>query len=346
MNVIAPALILLGLALATSDTVASSSATRLGHSQHFATEVSPPAELITPLRSLKKEEKKKKRTKGNAHGRVSSNVDSTVEDDNETEIPRLPAIPYSPRFVIPESMDFGDDWNHGSTAVSAPKSGVIEFNVPDQARVGDTVFLFLSRTDGVLPLRLDKWTRAAECFKSTNRQKKCLRAVHCIERNGPYCQAFKRDNIGGSGKDLGTVVFYRHLKAEDPGCWKIELPGKTTTWLTAISVSGVNKDKPIKRASGVSCDEEWESVFPNVYGEEGDVLLLSQCFDDQAAKSAFLPPQGTDLLGFTNASDEAGFLFGKRLDVSGNTGSKTTRGSGGPKCKDALLSVVVNRNRN
>ena len=54
------------------------------------------------------------------------------------------------------------------------------------------------------------------------------------------------------------MVFYRHLEAEDPGCWKIELPGKTTTWLTSISVSGVNKDKPIKRVSGVSCDEEWE----------------------------------------------------------------------------------------
>ena len=74
------------------------------------------------------------------------------------------------------------------------------------------------------------------------------------------------------------------------------------------------------------------------------MLLLSQCFDDRAAKNAFLPPQGTELLGFTNASDEAGFLFGQRLDTSGKTGSKTTRGRGGPKCKDALLSVVVNRN--
>ena len=114
MNVIVPALILFGLALASSDTVASSSATRLGHSQHAATEVSAPAEF-TPMRSLKKEEKKKKRTKGNANGRVSSNIDSAVEDDNEADIPLLPVIPYSPRFVIPESMDFGDDWNHGST---------------------------------------------------------------------------------------------------------------------------------------------------------------------------------------------------------------------------------------
>ena len=114
MNVIVLALILFDLALASSDTVASSSATRLGHSQHAATEVSAPAEF-TPMRSLKKEEKKKKRTKGNANGRVSSNIDSAVEDDNEADIPLLPVIPYSPRFVIPESMDFGDDWNHGST---------------------------------------------------------------------------------------------------------------------------------------------------------------------------------------------------------------------------------------
>ena len=300
-NVIAPALILLGLALATSDTVASSSVARLGHSRHSATEVStevsPPTELNTPLRSLKKEANKKKRTKVSSPDRVG-NVDSAAKDDNETEKPLPPAIPYSPRFVIPESMDSGDDWNHGSTGrlgmlrlaripfvstfllarscigseerhdriqhTCSSASWRHRLSLPQSnGWVGRGVDLnrhLISNPshDSVLPLRLDKWTRAAECFKSTNRQEKCLRAVHCIERNGPYCQSFKRDNIGGSGKDLGTVVFYRHLKAEDPGCWKIELPGRTTTWLTAISVSGVNKDKPIKRASGVSCDEEWE----------------------------------------------------------------------------------------
>jgi hypothetical protein len=38
-----------------------------------------------------------------------------------------------------------------------------------------------------------------------------------------------------------------------------------------------------------------------------------------------------------------GILFGEKLDRSGQTGSHITRGQGGSKCKDALLSVVVNR---
>lgn len=58
----------------------------------------------------------------------------------------------------------------------------------------------------------------------------------------------------------------------------------------------------------------------------------------------FLPPPGTSLLGFTNSYDEAGFLFGKKLNQTGQTGELLTGGPGGPKCKDALLSVVVNRN--
>ncbi len=39
----------------------------------------------------------------------------------------------------------------------------------------------------------------------------------------------------------------------------------------------------------------------------------------------------------------AGFLFGEELDQTGDTGSITTEGRGGHLCKDALLSVVVNR---
>ena len=41
---------------------------------------------------------------------------------------------------------------------------------------------------------------------------------------------------------------------------------------------------------------------------------------------------------------KAGFLFGERLDHTGQTGKLITGGPGGSACKDALLSVVVNRN--
>ncbi len=41
---------------------------------------------------------------------------------------------------------------------------------------------------------------------------------------------------------------------------------------------------------------------------------------------------------------KAAFLYGKRLESTGQTNQLITGGRGGPKCKDALLSVVVNRN--
>ena len=194
-----------------------------------------------------------------------------------------------------------------------------------------------------MPLRIDEWKRGAECFKSNNRQDECLRASHCVERDGPYCLKFRRDGVEGTGKDLATVLFTRKVTEDDPGCWIIDLPDRSTTWAVVTAITNVNEDKPIFRVAGRSCDREWESAFPSVYGETDHVLLLSQCFDDTAARSDFLPPDGTERLGWTNSYDEAGFLFGKLLSETGQTREQVTNGPGGPKCKDALLSVVVNR---
>ena len=95
--------------------------------------------------------------------------------------------------------------------------------------------------------------------------------------------------------------------------------------------------------AGTSCDGASDSVFPSVHGEEDDVLLLSQSFDDTAMKYDFRAPEGTSLLVWTISRDGFGILFGEKLDRTGQTGGHTTRGQGGSKCKDALLSVVVNR---
>ena len=163
---------------------------------------------------------------------------------------------------------------------------------------------FHSRTDGFLPLRINEWQRGAECFKSYNRQDECLRASHCVKRDGAYCLKFRRNGEVGNGKDLGTVMFYRKVTEDDPGCWTIEIPGGTTTWAVVTAITNVNEEKPILRNAGTSCDKAWDSVFPSVYGEENDVLLLSQSFDDTALEQDFLPPAETDLLGWTNSIDE------------------------------------------
>ena len=46
--------------------------------------------------------------------------------------------------VVPQLRSLGDDnWNHGSFAVSAERSTSIKIYAPEDARAGDTLFLFL-----------------------------------------------------------------------------------------------------------------------------------------------------------------------------------------------------------
>lgn len=200
-----------------------------------------------------------------------------------------------PAELTPEPRFFNfspaEQWNHGATAVTSANDGTIKFYAPTDTQVGDTLFLFLSRTDGLLPLKIDQWKRAAACFKSTNRQDSCMTADHCVKRDGHYCLQFDQEAGGGNGRDLGTVVFYRHVTADDPGCYQVELPGKTAVWAIVTAIPNVNRDRPIFRRHGVSCDvsryshqksiiscfltsllfnpflqAEWESEFPSVYG--------------------------------------------------------------------------------
>ena len=69
-----------------------------------------------------------------------------------------------PRFF---SIQEAKDWNHGTTSVTSAYDGTIKFYAPEDTEIGDTLFLFLHRTDGYLPLRIDDdWTRGAEVSHS------------------------------------------------------------------------------------------------------------------------------------------------------------------------------------
>jgi hypothetical protein len=169
----------------------------------------------------------------------------------ETSSAKVP----EPRFFsIIGNVNQSKEWNHGATSVTSANDGTIKVYAPEDTQVGDTLFLFLSRTDGLLPLSLDQWNRGAACLKSFNNQDSCMRAAHCVKRDGPYCLEFDQKLGGGDGRDLGTVVFYRHVTEDDPGCWTVELPGKTTVWAIVAAISGVNRDRPIFRTHGTSCD--------------------------------------------------------------------------------------------
>ena len=73
----------------------------------------------------------------------------------------------------------------------------------------------------------------------------------------------------------------------------------------------MNRAQPILRVAGTSCDRKRESEFPSVYGEEGNLVLLSQSFDDNAVLGQFRPPDGTDLVGWINDLDEVSALTEK-----------------------------------
>lgn len=129
----------------------------------------------------------------------------------------------------------------------------------------------------------------------------CLRASDCIIKDSPYCLQFQGD--AGEGTDLGTVVFHRRVTEDDPASWNVELRGDHPTWAIATAITNVNERQPILSASGTFCDVDSKSVFPSVYGEENNVLLLSQSFDDSALNNKFLPPNGTSLLGWTSRDE-------------------------------------------
>ena len=42
-----------------------------------------------------------------------------------------------------------------------------------------------------------------------------------------------------------------------------------------------------------SCNNQAVSVFPSVYGETGDIPVLSQAFDNSSSSSDFTTPDGT-----------------------------------------------------
>jgi hypothetical protein len=114
--------------------------------------------------------------------------------------------------------------------------------------------------------------------------------------------------MSGGGNDLGTVMFYKRVTKDDPGCWVVDLKGGTT-WAVVTAITNVNERDPTRDVSGASCDKSSNSVFPSVYGEDNDVLLLSQSFDDPASEGDFAPPSGISVLGYLRVKEDVSFIL-------------------------------------
>lgn len=212
---------------------------------------------------------------------------------------------------------------------------------PANTQAGDLLVLVLHRTDSTLPFEVSGWTRRAECYKEDNGYQ-CLTVADCTSISGSYCTRFQ-DKY--RGLDLAQVVFTRTAGASEPSSYSFNMtkdgyvahPG----WAILTTLRGANTSSPVRAWANKGCDGDPDSLFPSVDGRKGDMLLLSQSFDDRVSKDTFGAPNGMTTFGYVANSDESGFLYGSILTADGATGVRRTNGPGASSCKDALVSLTI-----
>ncbi len=228
----------------------------------------------------------------------------------------------------------------GTTQIWDKDGQGIRINRPSGSQAGDLLVLVLHRTDDMLPFEVSGWKRAAECYKEDNGYD-CLVVKDCTSVSGGFCTRFKNKY---NGRDLAQTVFYRTVGSSEQGSYTFNLNQDSSGhpgWIILTALRGANTSNPVRDWAFKGCDGSPDSLFPSVQGEKGDMLLLSQSFDDAVSKSLFGAPSGMQTFGYVSNSDEAGFLFGSVLSASGQTGVKKTSGSGASSCKDALVSLTI-----
>lgn len=228
----------------------------------------------------------------------------------------------------------------GTTEVWDSDGQGVTVSRPSGTRAGDLMVLILHRTDDHLPFEVSGWNRAAECYKEDNGYQ-CLNVSDCTTRSGSFCDRFQGKY---RGRDLAQVVFYKRAGSSEPGSYRFNMNKDSSGhpgWAILTTLRGANTSDPIRDTANRGCDRNADSLFPSVYGRKGDMLLLSQSFDDAVSQSKFGAPGGMSTFGYVSKSDEAGFLYGAVLDKDGETGERKTSGEGASSCKDALVSVTI-----
>jgi hypothetical protein len=211
---------------------------------------------------------------------------------------------------------------------------------PGNSKAGDLLVLALHRTDDVMPYAVSGWNRAAECFKEDNGYQ-CLTVADCSSSSGGFCTRFQSKY---NGRDLAQVIFTRTAGSNEPSSYTFNMNQDSSGhpgWAILTALRGANNSSPVRAWANKGCDGDDDSLFPSVQGRKGDMLLLSQSFDDKVSKDKFGAPSGMSTFGYVSNSDEAGFLFGGILSSDGETGVRRTAGSGASSCKDALVSITI-----
>lgn len=211
---------------------------------------------------------------------------------------------------------------------------------PANTQAGDLLVLILHRTDDMLPHALNGWARRAECYKENNGYQ-CQTIANCTTTSGNFCTRFESKY---TGRDLAQAVFTRTAGSSEPSSYSFNLNQDNTGhpgWAILTTLRGANTSAPVRAWAHKGCDGDIDSLFPSVEGRKGDMLLLSQSFDDKVSKDTFGAPSGMSTLGYIANSDESGFLYGSILTADGPTGIRRTSGSGASDCKDALVSLAI-----
>lgn len=211
---------------------------------------------------------------------------------------------------------------------------------PSNTQTGDLLVLILHRTDDMLPFAVNGWTRRAECYKEDNGYQ-CLNVADCSSTSGGFCTRFQSKY---NGRDLAQVVFTRTAGASEPSSYAFNMNQDSTGhpgWAILSTLRGANTSSPVRAWANKGCDNDVDSLFPSVDGRKGDMLLLSQSFDDRVSKETFGAPSGMSTFGYVANSDESGFLYGSILTADGPTGVRRTNGPGASGCKDALVSFTI-----
>ena len=228
----------------------------------------------------------------------------------------------------------------GTTQVWDSDGQGVTIAKPNNTAAGDLLVLVLHRTDDMLPYAVSGWTRRAECYKEDNGYQ-CLNVADCTSSSGGFCTRFQNKY---NGRDLAQVVFTRTAGSSEPSSYSFNLNQDTVGhpgWAILTTLRGANTSAPVRATANKGCDGDNASLFPSVDGRKGDMLLLSQSFDDAVSKDTFTAPGGMTTFGYIGKSDESGFLFGGILTQDGPTGVRRTNGPGASACKDALVSLTI-----
>jgi len=226
----------------------------------------------------------------------------------------------------------------GTTEIWDSNGKDMRINTPSGTEGGDLLLLAAYRTEGVLPVKpFNGWKRRAECFKTDNGYD-CQTVTDCRRMSGNYCSEFKR----GKGRDLSQVIYTKRATSSGSK-FNFDLGKGNAAWLILASLRGVDVNNPVRDWEGVGADGSRHSIFPSINVAKGDMVLLSQAFDDRVKRSVFKAPSGFQTVGYVSGHDETAFLYAKLWNNGKTkTGKMTTTGSGGRRdqtYKDALISL-------